>query len=285
ADLSSLVKAETQSFELLLDQATGASALSLTLKKAEYAVSDLAIMVKFSDLENKDLLADAIEDFCHDARSTAKSLQSFSSKASGSIDQIIAYNMYALRAVSAPRSPSISSAIYVHASAEGTAVQVFGEVLTALLERVAKLILIAQSLLAHLESLEDKLDVIHELVFQEEFVTSAAKDQLLSRLWTKLGGNQQDIRNHDGNLKLLRELGVYRRRAKAFVASALQTLHALNDDLDDLGERTSNRQDLGGSRSPIEVQIRSIGYGIQRLRNVIQSQQWSEPELAFALEE
>lgn len=59
-DFLGLVKAETQSFELLLDQATGASELSLKLKKAEYAVSDLAIMVKLGSLENKDLLGASV---------------------------------------------------------------------------------------------------------------------------------------------------------------------------------------------------------------------------------
>jgi len=181
--------------------------------------------------------------------------------------------------MSAPRSPSISSA-----GAEEIASQVFGEVMTALLDHVARLILIAESLLAHLESLEEQLDVVHELVFREEFVTSAAKDQLLSRLWTKLGGNQQDIRSYDGHLKLLGGLGEYRRKAKAYVASALQTMHALNDDLDDLRKRTSN-PDLADSRVPIEVQIRSIGYGIERLRNMIRAKQLSEPEVAFTLEE
>lgn len=186
--------------------------------------------------------------------------------------------------MSARRSPSISSPIYIHATAEETAVQVFDEVLAALLHRVTKLILIAESLFAPLESLEDQLDLIQELVFREEFVTSTAKHKLLSRFWTKLGGNQQDVRNHDGNLKLLRELGAYRHRAKAYVTSALQTLHALNGDLDGLREETSN-QALADSPVPIEVQTQSIGLGIQKLRSMIQAQQWSEPSLAFTLEE
>lgn len=60
ADFPGLVEVETQSFELLLDQATGGSELSLKLKKAEYVVSDLVIMVKFSCLENKTLLGASV---------------------------------------------------------------------------------------------------------------------------------------------------------------------------------------------------------------------------------
>lgn len=167
-----------------------------------------------------------------------------------------------------------------HTGAEKPVPQLYSEVTTALLDHLAKLIPIVKSLLIQLEALEEQLDFVHELVFREELVTSAAKDQISSRLWTKLGGNRQDVWNYDGRLKLLSAIGEYQRKAKAHVTSALHTLHALHHDLDDLLERTFH-QDSAGSHIPIKVQIKGIGYGIQKLRNMLQS----EPEVAVILEE
>lgn len=167
-----------------------------------------------------------------------------------------------------------------HTGAEKTVPHVYSEVTAALLDHLAKLIPIVESLLIQLEALEEQLDFVHEFVFQGELVTSAAKDQISSRLWTKLGGNHQDVWNYDGRLKLLSGIGEYQCKAKAHVTSALHTLHALHHDLDDLLERTFH-QDSAGSHIPIEVQIKGIGYGIQRLRSILQS----EPEVAFTLEE
>ena len=56
ADFPSLVNAQSQSLEALLDGSAGGSELSLTLKKAELAVTDLVILVKLSKLDKKDLL-------------------------------------------------------------------------------------------------------------------------------------------------------------------------------------------------------------------------------------
>lgn len=179
--------------------------------------------------------------------------------------------------MSAPRYHTISSPFYI--GAEETVFQVYSEVTTALLDHVSRLTLIAESLLTKLESLEEQLDLIHELVFEEEFIASA-KDQLLSRLWMRLGGNRQDV----WNLKLLSEIGESRRKAKAYVGSALHTLDALNRDLNDLREQSFN-QGSAGSEISIKAQIEGIGNGVQRLRNMVQVKQRPEPEVAFAQKE
>ncbi|KIK56757.1 hypothetical protein GYMLUDRAFT_173866, partial [Collybiopsis luxurians FD-317 M1] len=274
-DFPSLVNAQSQSLEALLDGSAGGSELSLTLKKAELAVTDLVILVKLSKLDKKDLLT------------ASRGLQQFTTKVTGSVDQILAFNVYAFNTINSARTPSISSTVnpfYTHPNVESAAVEVFNEVMTALVTNVARLIIVAEEQLANLERLEEQLNLINNIVFKEDFLISSAKDELLSELWTKLGGNQRVLKSIDGHLKLLNGIGEYRRRAKAYVASALQTLRALGDELEGLKERASGPQ-LAGTHLPVEVHIASISYGIQRLRQtIIQVRKHHKPAIAPALD-
>lgn len=81
-----LVEAQTKTFEQLLDEASGGSALSLEVKKAEMATSDLITLVRISTLRSKDLLAGMLSDFVQDAKKTGKRLHKLHSKVGGSVD-------------------------------------------------------------------------------------------------------------------------------------------------------------------------------------------------------
>lgn len=81
-----LVDAETKTFEQLLDESSGGSALSLEVKKAEMATSDLITLVRISDLRSKDLLADMLSEFVQDAKMTGRRLHKLHSMVGGSVD-------------------------------------------------------------------------------------------------------------------------------------------------------------------------------------------------------
>ncbi|KIK56774.1 hypothetical protein GYMLUDRAFT_173802, partial [Collybiopsis luxurians FD-317 M1] len=287
ADFPSLVNIQSQSFEALLDRSAGGSELFLTLKKAELAVTDLVILVKLSKLDEKDLLADSLTNFCNEAQAASRGLQQFTTKIAGSVDQILAFNVYAFNTINNARTPSISSTVnpfYIHPNVEEAAVEVFNEVTTTLVTNVAHLITVAEEQLAHLERLEEQINLIHDIVFKEDFLISSAKDELLSELWTKLGGNQRILRSINGHLKLLNGVGEYRRQAKAYVASALQALRTLSDELEGLRERVSGPH-ITGTHFPVEIHIESISYGIQRLRQtMIEVRKHDKPAIAPALD-
>lgn len=57
ADFPRLMNAQTLTFEQLLDNSVGGSGLSLDIKKAEMAMSDLVVLIKFSELSSKDVLS------------------------------------------------------------------------------------------------------------------------------------------------------------------------------------------------------------------------------------
>ncbi|KAE9383093.1 hypothetical protein BT96DRAFT_789435, partial [Gymnopus androsaceus JB14] len=258
ADYPSLISAQTRTFEQILDDAVGGSVISMKLKKAELAMSDVIILVKLSDIASRDHLA-------------GRGLQRLGSKVSGAVDQLMSVNDYALNTIQATHSLSISSSInaivpiYSGPAGEEIIVRTFAEVMGFLASLIGQLIIETEIQLANLEKLEERLSVIHEIVLREDSTISSAKSDLLSELWTRLGWHRRSLDRYDSHLKLLSELGDYRQQALAHVISALHTLRALSGDMDNLRERVAEPQ-LAGTNIPFEAHVHSIQLGLQRLR-------------------
>ena len=94
---------------------------------------------------------------------------------------------------------------------------------------------------------------------------SAAKEELLAELWTVLGGNKKKLRGLNQHQFLLRNIGAYRARAAAHVAAALQALEGMSEDMEDLRERVT-APELIGDKIPVEVHMKSIKAGLERLQ-------------------
>jgi hypothetical protein len=135
-------------------------------------------------------------------------------------------------------------------------------VLSKLMQR---LILEAEISLANLNKLEERLTTLHELVSREDSSISSVKADMLSELWTKLGGNKRTLRGIDNHLVLLRNLGRYRKRALLHIVTVLQMLQAMSGEMEDLRERAA-APELTSGRIPAEVHIRSLKNGLERLR-------------------
>lgn len=87
ADYPSLMDVQRSSFEQLLDESVGGSELSLQVKKAEIATSDLVTLIKFSDLKSRDVMARMLQEFVSEAKLTGRGLQRLSSKIGGAVDR------------------------------------------------------------------------------------------------------------------------------------------------------------------------------------------------------
>ncbi|KAJ3764911.1 hypothetical protein FB446DRAFT_655999 [Lentinula raphanica] len=271
ADFPRLMNAQSSTFEQLLDNSVGGSTISLDIKKAEMAMSDLVVLVKYSELSSKDVLGDALSTFAHDARRTGRGLQTLGSKIGGAVDLILSVNEYAMAKLgSTSSSPSFIPQGLVPfqtlPSLETMFLLSFAESMNTLSTVIQCLILLAEIELSNLDRLEEHLSLIHEIVAREDSSIANAKSELLGELWTWLGGNQRELNGHNAHLKLLRGIGGFRNQALAHVVSALQILRALSDDMENMRERMV-MPDLVGSQIPLEVQINSIQHGLQRLRD------------------
>lgn len=80
---------ESKTLESLLDEMVEGPGLALEIKKAEMATSDLATLVRVSDLKSREFLADSLSEFVKDARKVGRGLTRFSSKVGGTVDRCV----------------------------------------------------------------------------------------------------------------------------------------------------------------------------------------------------
>jgi hypothetical protein len=288
ADYPKLIDVQSITFEHLLDGSAGGSGLSLEIKKAQIATADLATLVRVSNLKSRDLLADSLVEFVNDAKYTGSGLQRLSSRIGGAVDRyvlrfvyiifsfivpcsIMAVNDYALHSIEAAQSKT--SWLSVHALSPWSRTQPTSEIVTqtfteamfVLSNAMERLILEAEVNIGNLNKLEERLLTLHEIVSREDSTLSSAQAELLSELWTKVGGNKKTLRNFESHLALLKNLGVYRKKALVHVVAALQTLQAMSSDMEDIRERVA-APELTISKIPVKVHIESIRIGLERLK-------------------
>ena len=184
---------------------------------------------------------------------------------------IMAVNDYALHAIEAAQSkPSWLSmdGLISWSRPQPTneiVTRTFTEAMSVLSSAMERLILEAEVNLGNLNKLEERLLTLHDIVSREDSTLSSAKAELLSELWTKLGGNRKTLRNFESHLFLLKNLGMYRRKALTHVVAALQTLQAMSSDMEDIRDRVA-APELTGSKIPVEVHMKSIRSGLERLK-------------------
>ncbi|KAH9945050.1 uncharacterized protein BXZ73DRAFT_73267 [Epithele typhae] len=269
-DYPRLVDIQSSNFEQLLGSSVGGSALSLEIKKAEMATKDLITLVKVSDLNSRDLLSQSLYSFVEDAKKTGRGLQRVTAKINGAVDTIMSINDHALHTIEGAKpADGVLAVIWPFGSATPTsreaALDAFRMSLDVHASEMAKLVLELTRATADLDALDAHLVTLHELCAHENVALGKAKDEVLSELWTFLGVNRRRLRSFDSNFELLRNLGEYRRRAAAHIAAASQTVLAMTEEMEDLRERVA-APDLTGDKIPLEVHMRSIRSGMERIQ-------------------
>jgi len=119
--------------------------------------------------------------------------------------------------------------------------------------------------MGHLMRLEEHLMVLHEVTHRDDKELTAAQEDVLAALWTQLGGNKRKLKKMNLNLDLLKNVDKYRRKALGHVAATLETIHTLDADMEELRTRVA-APDIVGDKIPIEVHIKSIKAGVDRLK-------------------
>jgi hypothetical protein len=146
-------------------------------------------------------------------------------------------------------------------------------------EEIIKLIDEAQALLMVLNNLEDRLEVIHGIVTRDGHHAIAQREELLSELWTMVGGNRGKLSKTNRQLNLLKQVGVYRKSAYGHVSATILKLQQIGSGLEDLRERVGSPELLRDRIDiPLSVHIENIQRGVERLEEGRQSARKSENE-------
>ena len=83
----------------------------------------------------------------------------------------------------------------------------------------------------------------------------------MDKAWRKSEG----IAKLQSSFKPPKRFSVYRKQALIHVVATLQTLRAMSEDMADIRERVAAPH-LVGASVPVEVHMKSIGMGLERLR-------------------
>ena len=275
----------TQShFEEILATSSNAVSLPYDMKRSETSIRDLHAVVKFSSLTAKQELGLEFEGFIETARLASYDLQRFNGHVGRAVDSVISIDRWTTRILSDIEHNSRSRGLIpsfisntllypfqpVKATAEAALLDQYISHTSLVATEITRLTAEAQALLSVLQSLEDRLSTIHDISIREDIAASANREDLLAHLWTMLGGNRKQLSKFNEQLKLLREVGEYRRTAHAHVAKTILRLQSMGAELEELRERVGS---AGAGRSagveiPLSVHLESLRKGVERLEDV-----------------
>ncbi|KAL9066755.1 MAG: hypothetical protein Q9161_007344 [Pseudevernia consocians] len=266
-------------FEAVLQESAGGVSLPLDMKRGETSIRDLRQVVRFSQLHSKNELVLEFDGFIETARIASYDLQKFNSHVSRGVDNILATARWTKRVLDgiAERDGSqgaIASFFNDKVLAPFQPIQFTEDALLdqytqhtrVVEEEINRLVMEAQALLLVLQNLEDRLDVIHGIAVRDNLHAQGSRAEVLSQLWTMLGGNRSKLGKFDSQLRLLGQVNTYRQNAIAHVSGTLVRLQGMGAELEELRERVGGVELLGGKGSvPLSLHIENIEMGVERL--------------------
>jgi hypothetical protein len=130
-----------------------------------------------------------------------------------------------------------------------------------------------------LNSLEDRLDIIHGIVSRDHTHAIAKRDEILAHLWTIVGGNRGKLSNMNKQLGLLQEIGKFRKSASKHVSGTIIKLQTIAAGVEDLRERVGSPALLRDRLDiPLSIHIENIERGVERLDEARQNARRVENE-------
>lgn len=279
-EFDALMATQAHFEEIMSDQSTNVG-LPMDMKKSETSIRDLRQVVRFSNIPSKNELLHEFDGFVETARIASYDLQKFNSHVGRGVDAVLSTARWTQRVLDdidlksqergllpafisdtllAPFQPvQFTEARLLNQYIEHTHV-VSGE--------IERLIDEAQILLQTLQNLEDRLEVIHSISLRDGEQVSGDRDEILGHLWSKIGGNKAKRDRFERQLKLLRQVGQYRKSAFAHVANTIVKLQGMQSELEELRTRVGSAaaaEEAGARHVPLSVHIENIKLGVERL--------------------
>ncbi|KAH7086387.1 hypothetical protein FB567DRAFT_527829 [Paraphoma chrysanthemicola] len=279
ADFEDLIKVEGR-LEDILDASQDTTTLPATIKDSENAVRELRTLVRYSKLPSRNQLDLEFENFILTASEASLDLSRYNSRIGATIDKVIATNswtMAVLQGLEEREAATGSVSRVINALTGGflspppTLQQ---RIFDHYVEHVGKnkdaitgLIQQAQALLVILTNLDERLDTIYSITTNDDQTITKNQDELLSQLWTKLGGNAASVKANAKSLNLLQNISAYRRRALMHVSTTLLKLQEIQAELENLREGVAAPEVLGWREGlSITYHVDVIDKGVESLR-------------------
>jgi hypothetical protein len=277
-EFDALMKTQSQFEDILSESATGVS-LPLDMKRSESSIRDLRQIVRHSQLASRNEMVLEFDGFIETARIASYDLQKFNSHIGRGVDIVLStarWTERVLEDMAHKRSnrgliPSLvqDKILAPFKPLQFTESMLLDQYIThtrVVSDEIERLIEEAQALLQVLQNLDDRLEVIHTIAARDDVAAQANRDEILSHLWTSLGGNRAKLGRVDRQLNLLGQVGQYRKIAFAHVAATILKLQAMGAELEGLRERVSSAEVLRDHMEiPLAVHVANIKLGVERL--------------------
>jgi hypothetical protein len=266
-------------FEEVLEASAAGISLPLDMKRGETSIRDLRQVVRFSSLNSKQEMILELDGFIETARIASYDLQKFNSHVGRGVDNVLATARWTQRVlddIAIKDSHRGLLPLFIRDKflapfqplkfTENTLLNQYIEHTRIVSDEIETLIAEAQALLYVLQNIEDRLDVIHGIALRDNIHAQGQKDEILSQLWTLLGGNRAALGKFNSQLQLLRQVGEYRKIAWAHVSGTIIRLQAMGAELEELRERVGSAELLKDRKEiPLSVHLESIRLGVERL--------------------
>lgn len=277
-EFDQLINVQSQ-FELILEESAGGVSLPLDMKRSETSLRDLRTIIRYSSLPSKNELVFEFNGFIETASIASSDLQKFNSHVGRAVDNILATARWTKRVLDSVASEYESRGLLAGVfsdrllapfqplrSTEATVLHQYTEHSRLVETEINRLIDEAQILLGVLHNLDDRLDVIHGIAVRDNLHAQGSREEVMSQLWTYLGGNHRELKKFESQLKLLNQVNLYRQTAVGHVAATMLRLQAMGAELAELRERVGTVELLADRRFiPLSVHIDSIELGVERL--------------------
>ncbi|KAL9003697.1 MAG: hypothetical protein Q9188_003457 [Gyalolechia gomerana] len=277
-EFDQLINVQAQ-FESILEESAGGVSLPLDMKRSETSLRDLRTIIRYSSLPSKNELVFEFNGFIETASIASSDLQKFNSHVGRAVDNILATARWTKRVLDGVAmehesrgliagffSDKLLAPFQPPRFTEATVMQQYTEHTRLVESEINRLIDEAQVLLGVLHNLDDRLDVIHGVAIRDNLHAQGSREEVMSQLWTMLGGNRKALGKFESQLKLLNRVNMYRQTAIAHVAGTMLKLQSMGAELAELRERVGTVELLGDRKYvPLSVHIESIELGLERL--------------------
>lgn len=279
AAFEDLINVQNQ-FEDILDSSKETSTLPDTIKDSELAIRDLRTLVKHSKLPSRTQLDLEFHNFVLTAKEASEDLTTYNVRIGSAIDKIIGTNQYTIAVLEGleQNDASTGALTRVFNAVTGAFVsppptlqqRIFDQFVILLAknkDEITKLIEVATALRSVLINLDERLDTINSIATQDDYTITKNQDELLSELWTKLGGNSASVKSNARQLNLLKNISAYRKKALNHVSMTLLKLKEIQAELESLRDDVAAPEVLGWrGELPATYHVGQIGMGINRLK-------------------
>lgn len=274
-------------FEEVLKRSADGVSLPLEMKRSERSIRDLRTMVRYSELSAREELAQEFDGYIDAARSSTLDLQRFNTHVGSAVDSIISVNRWMSRYLdSLDSGSSINDGLiwvwtdWVFAPFqpatkpesvfdEGALRDRYVEHTTLLSDRIAGLVLEANTILRDLDRAESHLSLIFEISTRSTQTVRSKREAIAHTFLSIFGANSRAINSLDSQLALLKHVGRQRDAAVAQLSALVVDLERIEANLADLRERVAEPEiaSRGGSVVPIAVHVETIDRGVERLED------------------